>query len=191
MISFGMNGIVGWGPTFIARELGLSSSEAATLLGKWGLVAGTAGTLAGGALADWLRRYTEQGRVIAVSLGLIIGGPMALWLLTIRDPAIFTPLFFTAFFFLSWYNGPLTAVIFDVVPSRVGATVAGTYLLFIHLAGDAIAFPLVGFLSDNFGIDRSRLNAQGFGKTRRYSYNTTTAGQKDNRRVNVVLNYPR
>jgi hypothetical protein len=37
----------------------------------------------------------------------------------------------------------------------VGATVAGTYLLFIHLAGDAIAFPLVGFLSDNFGIDRA------------------------------------
>jgi sugar phosphate permease len=73
----------------------------------------------------------------------------------VRDPAIFTPLFFTAFFFLSWYNGPLTAVIFDVVPARVGATVAGTYLLFIHLAGDAIAFPLVGFLSDNFGIDRA------------------------------------
>ena len=155
MISFGMNGIVGWGPTFIARELGLSSSEAATLLGKWGLVAGTAGTLAGGGLADWLRRHTEQGRVIAVSLGLLLGGPLAIWLLSVRDPAIFTPLFFTAFFFLSWYNGPLTAVIFDVVPSRVGATVAGTYLLFIHLAGDAIAFPLVGFLSDRFGIDRA------------------------------------
>jgi MFS family permease len=155
MISFGMNGIVGWGPTFIARELGLSSSEAATLLGKWGLVAGTAGTLVGGGLADWLRRHTEQGRVIAVSLGLLLGGPLAIWLLSVRDPAVFTPLFFTAFFFLSWYNGPLTAVIFDVVPSRVGATVAGTYLLFIHLAGDAIAFPLVGFLSDRFGIDRA------------------------------------
>jgi MFS family permease len=155
MISFGMNGIVGWGPTFIARELGLSSSEAATLLGKWGLVAGTAGTLVGGGLADWLRRHTEQGRVIAVSLGLLLGGPLAIWLLSVRDPAVFTSLFFTAFFFLSWYNGPLTAVIFDVVPSRVGATVAGTYLLFIHLAGDAIAFPLVGFLSDRFGIDRA------------------------------------
>jgi MFS family permease len=155
MISFGMNGIVGWGPTFISRELGFSPSEAATLLGKWGLIAGTAGTLVGGGLADWLRRHTEPGRVIAVSVGLVLGGPLAIWLLSVRDPAIFTPLFFTAFFFLSWYNGPLTAVIFDVVPSRVGATVAGTYLLFIHLAGDAIAFPLVGFLSDRFGIDRA------------------------------------
>src|SRR5215510_2021470 len=34
MISFGMNGIVGWGPTFISRELGFTASHAATLLGK-------------------------------------------------------------------------------------------------------------------------------------------------------------
>ncbi|HEY8104604.1 MAG TPA: MFS transporter [Gemmatimonadales bacterium] len=155
MISFGMNGIVGWGPTFIARELGLTSSQAATLLGKWGLLAGTAGTLFGGGLADWLRRYTDQARVITVALGLLIGAPAAIWLLTVRDEAIFIPVFFGAFFFLSWYNGPLTAVIFDVVPARVGATVAGAYLLFIHLAGDAIAFPLVGALSDRFGIDRA------------------------------------
>src|SRR5690606_11116968 len=44
------------------------------------------------------------------------------------------------------------AVIFDVVPERIGATVSGAYLLFIHLADDAIAFPLVGKLSDEFGI---------------------------------------
>lgn len=155
MISFGMNGIVGWGPTFIARELGLTSSQAATLLGKWGLLAGTAGTVFGGGLADWLRRYTDQARVITVAFGLLIGAPAAIWLLTVRDQTIFIPVFFGAFFFLSWYNGPLTAVIFDVVPARVGGTVAGAYLLFIHLAGDAIAFPLVGALSDRFGIDRA------------------------------------
>jgi MFS family permease len=157
MISFGMNGIVGWGPTFIARELDLSASQAATLLAKWGLAAGTAGTVVGGALADWLRRYTDRARVITVATGMLIGGPAAVWLLTVRDPAVFVPVFFTAFFFLSWYNGPITAVIFDVVPARVGATVAGAYLLFIHLAGDAIAFPLVGALSDRFGLDRAVL----------------------------------
>ena len=34
---------------------------------------------------------------------------------------------------------------------------AGAYLLFIHLAGDAIALPLVGMLSDQFGLDRAIL----------------------------------
>ncbi len=27
--------------------------------------------------------------------------------------------------------------------------------MFIHLAGDAVAFPLVGFLSDRFGLERA------------------------------------
>ena len=157
MISFGINGIVGWGPTFVSRELELTAAQAAGLLGKWGLIAGTAGTLFGGLLADWLRRRYETGRVIAVALGLLLGGPLAVWLLTIRDQGLFQLVFVVAFFCLSWYNGPITAVIFDVVPARISATVAGGYLLFIHLAGDAIALPLVGTLSDRFGLDRAIL----------------------------------
>jgi MFS family permease len=157
LISFGLNGIVGWGPTFVARELGLSASEGAALLGKWGLISGTTGTLFGGALADWLRRRYEMGRVLTIALGLLSGGPLAVWLLTIRDPGLFQLVFTLAFFCLSWYNGPMTAVIFDVVPPRISATVAGAYLLFIHLAGDAIALPLVGTLSDRFGLDQAIL----------------------------------
>lgn len=157
MISFGTNGIVGWGPTFVSRELGLSAAQSAALLGKWGLIAGTAGTLFGGLLADWLRRRYETGRVLTVALGLLLGGPLAVWLLTIRDLELFQAVFAVAFFCLSWYNGPITAVIFDVVPPRISATVAGAYLLFIHLAGDAISLPLVGTLSDFFGLDRAMI----------------------------------
>jgi MFS family permease len=157
MISFGTNGIVGWGPTFVARELELTPGEGAALLGKWGLIAGVSGTLFGGFLADLLRRRRETGRVLTIGMGLLIGGPLAVWLLTIRDPDLFKAVFTVAFFCLSWYNGPITAVIFDVVPSRISATVAGAYLLFIHLAGDAIALPLVGMLSDQFGLDRAIL----------------------------------
>ncbi|MEP6590278.1 MAG: MFS transporter [Gemmatimonadota bacterium] len=155
MISFGMNGIVGWGPTFMTREFSLSAGTAAGLLGKWGLLSGVAGALTGGLVADRLRRWTDRGRVLTVAAGFLVGGPLAIWLLTVRDIDLFMPIFAVAFFFLSWYNGPMAAVIFDVVPARVGATVSGAYLLFIHLAGDAIAFPLVGTLSDRFGLDRA------------------------------------
>lgn len=155
MISFGMNGLVGWGPTFMSREFGLTSGAAAALLGKWGLASGVLGALTGGVLADWLRRWTERSRVITVAAGFLIGGPLAVWLMTVHELAVFVPWFAVAFFFLSWYNGPMSAVIFDVVPARIGSTVVGAYLLFIHLAGDAIALPLVGFLSDKFGIERA------------------------------------
>ena len=157
LISFGMNGLVGWAPTFMSRELNLSVAKAAELLGSWGLLSGICGVLFGGVLADWLRRYTPTGRVLTISLGLLIGGPLAIWLLTLRDLDLFVPVFAAAFFFLSWFNGPIAAVIFDVVPSTISATVAGAYLLFIHLVGDAVAFPLIGALSDRLGLDRAVL----------------------------------
>ena len=152
LISFGMNGLVGWAPTFLARERNLSTAQASLLLGSYGLIAGIAGTVAGGVIADLLRNRFPGARILTSSLGFIIGSPLAIWLLFIRDMSWFVPVFCAAFFFLTWYNGPLTAVIFDVTPSRIATTVAGAFLMFIHLAGDAIAFPLVGVLSDNFGI---------------------------------------
>ncbi len=157
LISFGMNGLVGWAPTFVSRELGISTAAASDLLGWRLLVFGAAGTLFGGFFADWLRQRTEAGRVITLALGMVIGGALAVWLLLQRDASSFRPLFAATVFFLTWYNGPIAAAIVDVVPARIGATVAGTYLLFIHLAGDAVAFPLVGALSDRFGLDRAVL----------------------------------
>lgn len=50
---------------------------------------------------------------------------------------------------------------------------------------------VVDYLVKNQGVERSRLTAEGFGKSRRYSYNTTNQGQSDNRRVNVIFNYPK
>jgi MFS family permease len=157
LISFGMNGLVGWAPTFMSRELNLTVAKAAALLGTWGLVSGIAGVLFGGFLADWLRRYTVSGRVLTIALGMLIGGSLVVWLLTVRDLSLFVPVFAVAFFFISWFNGPIAALIFDVVPAKVSATVVGAYLLFIHLVGDTVAFPLVGALSDRFGLDQAIL----------------------------------
>jgi OOP family OmpA-OmpF porin len=49
---------------------------------------------------------------------------------------------------------------------------------------------VVNYLVDNFGVARSRLTAQGFGQTRRFAYNTSLEGQRENRRVNIILDFP-
>ena len=46
---------------------------------------------------------------------------------------------------------------------------------------------VVKCLVDNFGIDRSRLSAKGYGNTRRISYNNTPEGRQKNRRINAVI----
>jgi OOP family OmpA-OmpF porin len=43
---------------------------------------------------------------------------------------------------------------------------------------------------NEFGVERSRLSAAGFGETRRFAYNTSAEGQQENRRVNVILDFP-
>jgi MFS transporter, Spinster family, sphingosine-1-phosphate transporter len=153
LISFGMNGLVGWAPTFISREMALTPAKSALILGTYGLMSGITGTVAGGLVADWLKNRVQGARLITTAIGFFVGSPLLIWLLFIRDLNWFIPVFCAAFFFLTWYNGPLTAVIFDVTPRRIATTVSGAYLMFIHLAGDAVAFPLVGFLSDRFGLE--------------------------------------
>jgi len=50
---------------------------------------------------------------------------------------------------------------------------------------------VVTYLVDNFGIERSRLSAEGFGRTREDAYNATKDGRQENRRVNIIINYPK
>jgi OOP family OmpA-OmpF porin len=50
---------------------------------------------------------------------------------------------------------------------------------------------VVEALVTDYGIDRSRLKAEGFGQGRRFAYNTSLEGQQENRRVNIMITYPR
>jgi len=43
----------------------------------------------------------------------------------------------------------------------------------------------------NLGVDRTRLSVAGFGETRRFAYNTSVEGQQENRRVNIILDFPK
>lgn len=46
------------------------------------------------------------------------------------------------------------------------------------------------YLVDDQGIARARVSSEGFGESRRFAYNTSAEGRQDNRRVNIILNYP-
>jgi sugar phosphate permease len=148
LVTFGMNGMIAWAPSFMHRLHGMSVSEVGRYFGIWALAGGVLGALTGGRLGDLLMRRWAGGRVIAAGLGFVLGGPFCAALLMVAEVRAFVPLFFVTFFFYTWYSGPLTATILDVVPGTVRASVLGAYVLFSHLAGDALAPPLVGYLSD-------------------------------------------
>ena len=49
---------------------------------------------------------------------------------------------------------------------------------------------VVNYLVDNQGISRSRLTTEAYGQMGRVTYGTTKDEQEENRRVNIILNYP-
>ncbi len=147
-----MNSLVAWSASYLQRVLHLTLVQAGAQIGLVGLVAGVLGSWIGGRFADRLMQHIASGRVIASAVGFLIGAPLCVVLLLMNDVRIFSALFFIVVFFFTWYNGPIAAVLFDVVPRGIAATVMGAYVFYIHIAGDAIALPVVGFLSDRYGL---------------------------------------
>jgi MFS family permease len=147
-----MNSLVAWSASYLQRVLDLSLLETGRQIGLVGLVAGVLGSWIGGRMGDRLMERTPAGRVIASAVGFLAGAPICVVLLLVNDVRLFSLLFFVVVFFFTWYNGPVAAVLFDVVPRGIAATVMGAYIFFIHIAGDAIALPVVGFLSDRYGL---------------------------------------
>lgn len=46
------------------------------------------------------------------------------------------------------------------------------------------------YLVNTLGVPAAQVSTQGFGETRRFAYNTSMEGRHENRRVNIILNYP-
>jgi MFS family permease len=152
LVTFAVNGLIAWAPSFLERTRGWSIATVGRAFGLWALAGATLGALFGGRVGDRLTARWSGGRVLVSGAGFVLGGPVCVGLLLVGEPALFVPLLFTTFFLYTWCNGPLSAVIVDVVPVAVRASVLGGYVLFSHLAGDAIAPPLVGYLSDRVGL---------------------------------------
>jgi MFS family permease len=148
LVTFAVNGLIAWAASFMHRVHGFSVSDIGREFGVYGLAGGMLGALAGGRLADWLATKWKGARVAVAGAGFIIGAPIVVVLILSPGLKLFVPCVFGTYFFYTWYNGPLSAVIFDVVPAAVRGSVMGAFLLFSHLAGDAVAPPLIGCLSD-------------------------------------------
>jgi MFS family permease len=148
LVTFAVNGLIAWAPSFMQRVHGLAVEEVGRRFGLLALAGGVAGALAGGRLADWIMARWRGGRVLVSGMGFLLGAPVCVALILADDLRLFTPLLFITYLFYTLYNGPIVTVLIDVVPAAVRSSVLGAFVLFSHLAGDAIAPPLVGYISD-------------------------------------------
>jgi MFS transporter, Spinster family, sphingosine-1-phosphate transporter len=148
MITFASVAFLTWGTDFVVRYKDFTLKEAGVSLGPALLVAGLLGVLAGGFLADMLQKRFPYGRILTVAGGFLVAAPFILWAITTEEKHSVVAAFFIAGFFMSWYHGPLTAVIHDMMPRRAHASSVGVYMFATQLFGGILGPYVVGRLDD-------------------------------------------
>ena len=139
-------------PTYLQQKdtFGLSSGNAGLFSGAVIVLAGLAGTVIGGYMADWLNRRHQGARVLVCGIGFLLSAPAFAVAITSHSFGMFSAFFVMTTLLLTIYTGPSTAATQDVVPSALRASAVALSLLIAHLLGDAFAPTLVGKLASVF-----------------------------------------
>ena len=141
-----------WGTTFVHTYKGFGVREASILLGVTVTFAGIFGVLTGATLADRLARIVPWGRILVVGMGFLVSTPLLFWSFHATNKTLFVILFFLGSFFMTWYHGPLTAIMHDLIPERAHATAVGLYLFVAHFFATTWAPLLIGKVADRYDL---------------------------------------
>lgn len=148
MITFASVAFIFWGNEFVKVWKEFTPKEAGVSLGITVLLASLFGVLAGGYVADLLQKSYRYGRVLTVAAAFLSAAPFILWALHTEDKKVVALALFMGAFFMSWYHGPVTAVIHDLMPRRAHATSVGLYMFVTQLVGGVSGPLLVGWIDD-------------------------------------------
>lgn len=137
-----------WAPAYFMRLHGWSAAQAGTAYGSILLACGTAGSIAGGSLADRLEASRGKGHLRAALVSALATLPFAMafplapngsWVVALLVPTVF-------FGSLSLGAGPALIPVF--APPRMRAVLIAAYLFVASLLGQAMGPALVGLSTD-------------------------------------------
>ncbi len=146
-ITFSSVSLLTWGTDFAHSYKDFSLREASVSLAAIGLLSALFGVLTGGFVADRLHRRFSYGRIIAIAAAFLIAAPFLLLAIQSEEKSTVLIGLSVAGFFMSWYHGPVTAVLHDMMPRRAHATSIGVYMFATQLIG-GLGPHVIGKISD-------------------------------------------
>lgn len=136
-------GLPAWYPTLLIRHFGLTAGEAAARLGLAYLIAGSAGAIAGGMLAERLARHEVANANLRVALIVAVGAIIPATLAPLMPSPFLVMLCFIPLCFIhNGYFGCSTAAIQLATPGEMRATHAALFLLANSLLGLSVGTAL-------------------------------------------------
>lgn len=160
-MTFAIGGLAQWIPSFLNRVHHLDVARGNTLFGATTVLAGILGTLAGGWLGDRWQKRSGKGYLLVSGWGFLIGTPFAVWAILAPSLSGCISAIFIAEFFLFLNTGPLNTVIVNVTDPAVRAMAFAVNIFFIHALGDAVSPSILGWLSDQWGLQSALLITPG------------------------------
>ncbi len=162
LISFAAGGFVAWFVTFIVGlppDIGFhgQSGTASTFVAGIAILGGVCGVVVGGLVADRLQRRGPWGRAVTIAIGFFAATPCAYFTMFPTTRVGFLIAAFFTLFFIPWYNGPMAALIDDVVPPEKAALAQASFMFVMHLLGTAPSSSVVGWLADRVGLPQAML----------------------------------
>ncbi len=155
--TFALGGLAFFMPTYFERVRGLELARADFIVGSVTVLAGLSGTFLGGYLGDWIAARVKYGQLWLSGLSSIAAVIPAWLALTVASSPTYIVWFFLAEFLLFLSTGPINVMIVSVVPADARARAMAVSIFTIHLFGDAISPPIIGWLADTHGLARAVL----------------------------------
>lgn len=151
-IAFSSGSVLSWITVYTIRFQFFQLKEASLIVGFLAIISGVLGVISGGVVSDILKNRYNKTRALIIGFSLLLSVPFFLFALSAKSKTDFLIGLFITSFFMSWYFGPLIALIQEVVSSNVKATAIAFYFFFIHIFGDAFAPSIIGFFSDLYSL---------------------------------------
>jgi MFS family permease len=138
-----------WLPTFFVRRHGWTAPHAATVIGILSILCGTAGVLAGGRIADYLRSRGGKDANMRVGLYAAIAGlPFAVLLCLLPNADVAAWMLAPTLFIAGLPIPAAGAAIQEIVPNEMRGQATAIFLFASNLIGLGLGPTAVALLTD-------------------------------------------
>jgi len=142
-------GVMGFTPSFLVREFGLSPAETGLQFGLLAAALGLVGPVIAGPLSDWLTvRMGARGRVWLTIFSLGVSPFISFWLYAAPDLMSFYFRFAVYSIILTLWLPPVYSLYYDLVLPRMRGMTSSLYIIISTMLGLGMGPYFVGIVSD-------------------------------------------
>lgn len=150
--TFVVGGLAFWMPSYLVRYFNVSLGQANIHFGALTVLGGFIGTVVGGIWADRLERRSGNGYLRVSAYSILLSVPLFFISLAIGDYKAFMASLLLLEVALFICISPLDAAVIGYVRPSWRATAMALTVFIIHVLGDGISRPALGFVSDRSGL---------------------------------------